>query len=264
MSARTLRRTRTWVQTLAFLLFLGGLLLTVQDVRPALPADLLLRLDPLAALTAMLASRQWLARFVPGLVVLIATLLLGRYWCGWLCPLGTLIDWTSQRRNQRDWPARWRAAKYALLLTLLFAALWGNLTLMILDPLTLFVRAVATLLIPALNWLVSQAEVVLYRVGFMQGALDSLDTALRGTLLSYTQPYYAGWLLALVLGGILALSLTARRAWCRYLCPLGGLFSLVARFSWLERKVSAECIKCGACLASCKFGAVEGLPGGQA
>jgi len=257
MKARNWRRARALVQALAFVLFTGGLLITGHDALPLLPADLLLRLDPLAALTAMLASRSWLARFVPGLVVLATTLLLGRYWCGWFCPLGTLIDWTSPRKNRRDWPERWRAAKYVLLFTLLFAALWGNLTLMILDPLTLFVRGVATLVVPALNWLVSRAEIALYPIGFLQNPLDAIDSALRGTLLHFSQPYYAGWLLALLLGGILALNLSARRAWCRYLCPLGGLFSLVARVSWLKRIVTNDCVHCGACARDCRMGTIN-------
>ncbi|NLG27499.1 MAG: 4Fe-4S binding protein [Chloroflexi bacterium] len=257
MTPRTLQRSRAWVQALSFVLFLGGLLWMGANSRPVLPADLLLRLDPLAALASMLASRQWLARFVPGLLVLAATLLLGRAWCGWLCPLGTLIDWTSPRRSRGDWPERWRAAKYALLFTLLFAALWGNLTLLILDPLTLFVRAVSTLLAPALNWLISRAELALYPIRFLQGPLDVVDGALRGTLLAFSQPHYGGWLLALVLGGILALNLTARRAWCRYLCPLGGLFSLVARAALLRRRVSDECVACSACARNCRMGTID-------
>ncbi len=258
MNITSWRRARQIVQALSFALFLALVVYTLRD-GPALRADALLRLDPLAALAAMLAGRRWLARFIPALVVLAATLVLGRFWCGWLCPLGTLIDWTAPRRPRSKTPApRWQAAKYVLLLTILFAALWGNLTLLILDPLTIFVRSVATLVLPSLTWVVTQAEIALYRLGFLRGALDGVETLLRGTLLSNEQPHYGGvLLLAVVLGGVLALNLVARRGWCRYLCPLGGLLGLVAKASWLKRRVSAECSRCNRCARECRMGAIE-------
>jgi len=85
----------------------------------------------------------------------------------------------------------------------------------------------------------------------------SADRALRGTLLSYEQPYYGGVLLAALLGGILAFGLVARRAWCRYLCPLGGLYSLTSRASWLKRRVSTSCVQCGACTSVCPMGTID-------
>jgi MauM/NapG family ferredoxin protein len=253
------RHTRQVVQALSLVLFTLLVLYSLRDWQPRLPRELLLRLDPLAALAAMLASRRWLARFIPALVVIVATLVLGRFWCGWLCPLGTLIDWVSPRRPLGKEPlARWRNLKYGLLLLILFSALWGNLTLMVLDPLTIFVRSIATLVLPGVMWLSTQAEVILYRVVFLRGALGALDATLRGTLLSETQPYYGGaLLLAALLGGILTLNLIVRRAWCRYLCPLGGLLGLLAKVSWLKRKVSDQCVNCGACAKGCRMGTID-------
>ena len=76
---------------------------------------------------------------------MLSALLLGRAWCGWLCPLGTLLDLTPAHRVQR-WdnsvPASWRRVKVLLLVVILGAALLGSLTLLILDPLTLLTRAI--------------------------------------------------------------------------------------------------------------------------
>ncbi len=259
MKIAHLRRGRQVVQAVSLLVFTLIVVYSTRDTRTTLPSDALLRIDPLAALTASISSRRWLARFVPALVLVFATLVLGRFWCGWLCPLGTVIDWTSLRkaRSKRVLSARWRGGKYGLLFVLLFAALWGNLTLMILDPLTIFVRGVSTLVLPGLTWLVTRAEIALYRIKFLRGALDIFDSALRVSVLSYKQPHYASLLLAALVGGILSLNLLEWRAWCRYLCPLGGLLGLISKASWLKRIVSESCLGCGICGPDCRMGTIE-------
>ena len=50
------------------------------------------RLDPLVGAAAMLAGRQFMAVFWPAAIVVALTLVFGRFFCGWVCPLGTLLD----------------------------------------------------------------------------------------------------------------------------------------------------------------------------
>ena len=259
MRARGWRRARQVVQALSLLLSLALVAYTSRDVSGFMASDLLVRLDPLAAMASMLSARRWLSRFLPALGVVTATLVLGQFWCGWLCPLGTLIDWISPRPQGRPpLTTRWRKVKYGLLFVILFAALLGNLTLMVLDPLTIFVRSVATVVLPALNWLIIQAEIALYPVAFLRGVLDAVDSVLRGPLLSYKQPHYSGIVpLVAMLAGVLALNLVARRGWCRYLCPLGGLLSLLSKASWLKRKRSPSCAYCGVCEEGCRMGTID-------
>ena len=144
----------------------------------------------------------------------------------------------------------------------MFAALWGNLTLLILDPLTLFVRSVTTLLLPALHWLLNGLLMALYRLPMLERGLYAFDSALQGTLLSYKQPAYQGLLLlASMMAGVLALNWIKRRFWCRYLCPLGGLLGLVARLGRRGRNVDETCITCGRCARDCRMGTIEDASG---
>ena len=53
---------------------------------------LLFRLDPLLALTAMLAAKTVVVLMLPALATVALTLVFGRAFCGWVCPMGTLID----------------------------------------------------------------------------------------------------------------------------------------------------------------------------
>jgi ferredoxin-type protein NapF len=55
---------------------------------------------------------------------------------------------------------------------------------------------------------------------------------------------------------ILALGVVKKRFWCRYLCPLGALFSIVSRFRILKRFVTEECTHCQKCVKECPVGAI--------
>ena len=70
------------------------------------PVSLFFQFDPLVGLSTTLSSRTLHYGLIWGLVVLILTILLGRVWCNWVCPLGTIhhfYSWLSTRKNQKIW-----------------------------------------------------------------------------------------------------------------------------------------------------------------
>jgi polyferredoxin len=224
-------------------------------------ANLPMRLDPLVMLAHLLSSRTFLLGSALSLVSLLLTLIAGRAWCGWLCPLGTVLDLFSPRR-QREKPSpppeAWRAIKYGLLLTTLLAALFGNLTLLILDPLTLFFRTLTVSVWPAIDQIATLAETTLYRVSFLAEPISTFDTWLRPGLLPTEPAHYRDALLfAAVFVGVIALNFVAPRFWCRYLCPLGGLLGLLSKVTLLRREVAKECKGCTLCTTVCPTGTVN-------
>ena len=90
-TTRTLRRASQWV---VFLLFVFLFLNTEYKDNDVLPyaVNLFLRLDPLMAGAATLAGRALIGLAWPALVVALLTVALGRFFCGWFCPLAAVLD----------------------------------------------------------------------------------------------------------------------------------------------------------------------------
>jgi len=224
-----------------------------------------MRLDPLLALAQAIASRRLLVGSALALVTIVLTVALGRVWCGWICPLGTLLDLcrpTRRRAEDRAPLEAWRYAKYGLLLLILFGALFGNLTLLILDPLTLLFRALAITIWPAVDQIVTVTEGALYRAAPLRSLVSTLDGWLRPRLLPSSPVYYRWALLpAAALATILALNTRATRFWCRYLCPLGALLALLSKAAIVRRVVDERCTHCNACDRACPTATIDPAQG---
>jgi len=109
--ARTSRIRRT-LQILSLGVFLGLFFYAAwpyadvfsSDVVPRkrwLPLELFLWLDPLVGISAGVAARHWNVAVLGAAVVFLLGLFFRRWFCGYLCPLGTLIDlfdWLVGRR----------------------------------------------------------------------------------------------------------------------------------------------------------------------
>ena len=84
------------IQLISLILFLSLLALAISSAITPTPLDLFLLLDPaLIALTAI-SARIFTIAFIPAVLVLIITLLFGRIFCGYICPMGTTLDGTDK------------------------------------------------------------------------------------------------------------------------------------------------------------------------
>ncbi len=253
-------RSRKTVQALALVGFVVLFLYTRRDGLSGDLANVPMRLDPLLALASSLAGRTIVAGALLAIPTLILTVLFGRAWCGWLCPLGTTLDMAPSRsaRKPRLVPEVWRKAKYVLLVVIAGAALLGNQTLLFFDPLTIFFRTLTAAVWPALDQLFSALEDLLYQVPGLDGTASSLDGIVRPLFLPIEPVSYQD---ALALGaffaGIVALNALAPRFWCRYLCPLGGFLGLISRVALFRRQVGESCVPCKLCTVACPTGTID-------
>ena len=225
------------------------------------PVSLLFRIDPLAALADALAPGDfgW-ALLWPALLLLALTALFGRFFCGWVCPLGATLDGVGKlvgRGEQAPKPG-WRRIKYYLLLGLAAASLGGVQLFGIFDPLSIFLRSLTISLNPAFNLVANGTFDFFYDhpVPLISPAVNGSYDFFRDHLLSFHPPAYQWALFTFgVFLTILLLERVERRFWCKNLCPLGALLGLCSRRSLVARTPDQACSDCRRCLTECRSGA---------
>jgi polyferredoxin len=262
-------------QIFFLLLFLALLILT--SIRPASTgsADIHMRgpvrmffiLDPLIAITNALATHALYRGLILSLVVLLPTLFLGRFFCGWICPLGTLQHFVGslksegkrgKQRIESNRYKRWQTIKYVVLLAGLVAAVFGSMAIGTLDPFSLLVRSFGLAILPAIN-IASRALLVPLEhshVLAIKTVGTYLHTALQLTILDLRQAHFnQGLVLGILFLLILWASMRITRFWCRSICPLGALLGAVSRWSIFGlHKDASSCDKCNRCLLHCQGG----------
>ena len=209
---------------------------------------------PLGSLQSALYSRgNRFPFYVLGLLLLFG-LALGRVICGFLCPFGLVQELLHRipgpKLKKSVWTRRLTWLKYALLAVLVAAV-----------PLLAGYPAFCKYVCPA---------------GTLEGGIplaltnETVRSAIGGMFV-----WKVGMLLA-----ILTAAVFIYRVFCRFLCPLGAIYSLFSKISLLgirleESKCTGcgkcravckmdirdpgdrECICCGECVAACPFGAIR-------
>jgi polyferredoxin len=205
------------------------------EARPAHSVNFFFKLDPLDAMVNAMAGHTLYKGLAWALVILVPTLFLGRVFCGWICPMGSLnhflanIRFKSKRSKAQIASNRynkWQTTKYFLLIAGLLAALFGSSMLGWIDPFSLLVRSAG---LPILPTATSHKYFVVY-----------------------LPHYWLGAFLGVAFLALLAMNQWVTRFWCRVLCPLGALLGVAARWSILGLYKDADtCNQCGRCLIDC-------------
>jgi NapH/MauN family ferredoxin-type protein len=151
-------------------------------------------------------------------VYLIGTIFLGRVFCGYICPFGSIQEWIYKIARklhipQFELPEKFdkylRYIKYLVLLIIVYYSFYlGDLVFRNYDP---------------------------------YNALMHFGNEFTDKTIAYT-----------LLGIVLLLSLFSKNIWCRYFCPLGAFFGITKKFSFLKlKRDNNTCIKCNACDIVC-------------
>ena len=253
-----MKRGQRIIQTITLTAFLVLLAAAGFPLPGYLPLDGFLRMDPVAGAVASLSARHLLAAFWPALAIVVLTAVLGRFFCGYICPMGTTIDAVGgaagRRRRQVAAPAvwrRWGAVKYLLLAFFLGSAALGVSLVFMASPLALITRFYGNLIMPVF----AAAMDGLLRVAAEMPGLRRMDALL--TLAVPVHRFAYPWFLALFFLGVFAASRLAPRFWCRYLCPAGAVLALCSRRPVIRRRVSDACIDCGQCQRQCPMDAID-------
>lgn len=267
-----MKKFRIITQIVFLILFFVLLVLTEYSGRNELsyPVKFFLDFDPLILITTILASHG-IPSEIPkalflSLFLIIFTLFLGRVFCGWICPFGTLnhfIGYLSSKKGlgpknkNKEFFQNGYKIKYFILILILVSSLFTLHLTGILDPLSLLIRSFAISINPMLNYIVRSFFDFLYFIDIkaVTAVSEPVYDFLKKVYLSFSQPYFFQiFIIGIIFFGILFLNLIRDRFWCRYLCPLGALLGLFSRFSFVEMRFDKSCRHCGECMTKCQGG----------
>lgn len=191
---------------------------------------------PIGAMQAVIGSWNFkLAFYVSGFLMLVGALA-GRLVCGFLCPFGLLQDLL----HKIPFPVKIKSFRKDRLLRKLKYVIF-----------VVFVLLMPMFLVDMLGQGAPYFCKLLCPVGTLEGGIPLvlLNQALHSAL---------GWLYAwkvFFLVAILLLSVMIYRPFCKYLCPLGGIYSVFNKVSVFRYRVDAEkCVGCGKCAKVCEMG----------
>ena len=198
-------------------------------------------------------------QFVPSLfgagfiIILIVTIITGRSYCSFLCPLGifqdVLIAFSGKPRKKPHKPQPRLITGYIVLAAAVITFAAGSLAVVnLVDPHALFGRIVTNGLKPAFL--------------LANNGLTALGREIHIYWLSYVKIHaVSASLLIVSLGGlaiVAVMSLMRGRLYCNTVCPVGALLSIPARFSLFAITIDTEkCTACRQCEKVCKAGCID-------
>ena len=187
--------------------------------------------------------------------VLTATVLAGRVYCSHLCPLGTLQDifiWTAKRKfTHRKFPYSkpHYLIHYGISFVMISAAIGGSFFLLnLFEPFSSFGRILSNIIRPVIILCNNFAALFLSK----HQMFLLYEIPLKGLGVSVV----AATVIFLV--GLFWLSFYYGRYFCNTFCPVGGVLSLVSRFSLFRITIDNEhCIDCGLCERVCRARCID-------
>jgi len=252
-----LRAVRIALQVFFFSAFVASfVLLNRTPTAYSWPSEWFLRLNPLVALVVCVATRTLVWSVLAyGLAVAALTVVFGRFFCGMICPLGAIVDFSDRFLVGQTWahhrrpPQYLQRLKYVLLVALGVCAVFGVVMPLFMDPISLLTRISTIVALPIAN---ITAQDSLRALRWMQ--IPGFE------LISVKPLYFYGTVSALMLFGlVLAGGSVDKRFWCQYVCPSGALFGLLSRYALFRRRVSPEtCNSCKLCARRCPTHAIHG------
>ena len=236
---------------------------TDNDIRLKQPVTFFFKLDPLIGLTSFLSGHRLISGFFWGLGVLLITILLGRVFCGFICPFGAINHVVGAVRPSLKGKRLLKAnekkpeqkLKYFILFFILISAVAGlNLT-GLMDPIALLFRSMALAVIPGIGVALRSVFDAMANsdINLLKLASYASEVLLSPVFGYNVRVFQTAWFIGLIFIIILFLNRVRPRFWCRVLCPLGALMGLFSMVSLLKLKKNPEkCTNCNLCEKHCQ------------
>ena len=190
---------------------------------------------PIGALQSSLNSRSYnISLYVFGLISLFGVIF-GRFVCGFLCPFGLIQDLLFKISFVKK-VQKLKGEKFLRGIRFLILAVFVII-------LPMFVIDITGLGKP---WFCKY----ICPVGTLEGGIPLV---LMNENLRAAVGFLFKWKVA-ILVGILLFSIIIYRPFCRYICPLGAIYGVFNKISFVRYSVDdSKCTKCGVCQKNCKL-----------
>lgn len=187
-----------------------------------------------------------------GFIIIIAlTIICGRIFCSFLCPLGTLQDAASgmNRKRKYAFSAPWRKVHYTILaaagVTIAFS---GTVLFQWIEPFSFFGRFAGHVMAPA----------AVQINNFTGKFLASMDIYSLPVINFKSVSYFAFTVAAVPVIALSFISIGYGRLYCNTICPVGAVLSIAAKFSFFKIGINRDkCISCGKCEYACKSSCID-------
>jgi ferredoxin-type protein NapF len=171
--------------------------------------------DPLMGF-AVLIVNHWPLLIILSLAGVLLALYASRFFCGWFCPVGAILDLLADGKRLIHWREQTPGINIKKWLNYIRWVLFGGAIGLILSK-----WFIALMINPLVLW---PREI----------------HRLTSGLIPWT-------LVGMITFGLL----TFPRFWCRYICPAGSLLNLISRISKKRYIIGDGCKNCELCVSSC-------------
>lgn len=140
---------RAYVQILFWLIFIAIILITRNALDDNTLITLIPRLSPYLWIILLITKHAISLIFFPALIIITLSIILGRFFCGWICPLGCTIDATDKlivppdgniKKISQKIRQPVKIYKFLILIITLIISISGINISGIIDPLSIAVR----------------------------------------------------------------------------------------------------------------------------
>lgn len=237
------------------------------------PVSILLEIDPLIAIGTLISSHTIYFNLIYSLIIIVFTLFLGRFFCGWICPLGSLNHFIAsfksgklkgKGRLETNSYKTWQKIKFYVLIFFLISALFSTIQIGILDPICLITRSFGTVVMPSFNYALLGLAKDLNETGIpiVQNIGSAILYSGQHTFIAYKSVHFNSvFLISLIFIAIIISNRYITRFWCRSICPLGALLGAISRYSIFGLEKNEKlCTNCNRCELYCQ-GGDDPIPG---
>jgi len=244
-------RIRIVISLFIFTLFL--LLFCGPEKISSLLSSVLLPFQFVPALIRIIANPKALS--VIGFIsIILITIIFGRVYCSFLCPLGTLQDLFIALSRKIGWrkihsfQKPHNLLRYSVLCLIIVTASLGSMSLLnLFDPYSIMGRMITQFALPFFLWIYNTVISLLKYFNIYLFSKDTVSFVLSILLVNI------GFFIL-----ILIMSSRYGRLYCNSLCPVGTLLGLISRVSFFKFTIDrTECSKCLNCAEVCKAGCID-------